>query len=92
MKSRDTCPTSQPNGMTQFGREKVGGRSNSLRVDPCFSKNKKAKGMVKQEGKKLFAFDSVKRSSGVIVETFQELEGNERWAFRKGCTQPHEIQ
>lgn len=41
--------------------------------------------MFKQEGKKFFPFDSVKRSSGVAVETFQKLEGNERWAFRKGC-------
>jgi hypothetical protein len=41
--------------------------------------------MFKQEGKKFFPFDSVKKSSGVTAETFQKLEGKERRAFRKGC-------
>ena len=42
--------------------------------------------MFKQEGEKLFAFDSVERSSGVIVETFQKLEGNERGSWKIGVT------
>lgn len=54
MKSKDTCSSSWPNGLTQFEREqlplqKAGGSSNVLRGEPCFSKDKKVKGMFKEE-------------------------------------------